>query len=264
MKKSKKLAALLLVVCMLLPLAGCGKVVGRYRVLETLSTQEFSIGYRQDDYVRYYVDAALQTLAADGTVGALAYKWFGEDKTSFSKNINALSQVGEAAPRTLLIGVDADAFPLSYLDGDTYSGFDVELAREVCSRLGWEAKFISIKAENAYVELSSGNIDVAWGGLALAREDVDYEVTSPYLTNDIVIVTLAQGGPKSLRGLKDGTLAMTVEQKYMDALASNEKLMERLGQIKRVSGGTQSLFDQLNSGSVNAIIVYSLALNYTN
>ena len=91
----------------------------------------------------------------------------------------------------------------------------------------------------------------------------NYEVTSPYLTNDIVIVTLAQGGPKSLRGLKDGTLAMTVEQKYMDALASNEKLMERLGQIKRVSGGTQSLFDQLNSGAVNAIIVYSLALNYT-
>lgn len=263
LKKSIRLAALLLVLCLMLPLAGCGKVVGRYRVLETLATQEFSIGYRENDYVRYYVDAALQTLAADGTVGTLAYKWFGEDKTSFSKNINALEQAGQAAPRTLLIGVDADAFPMSYLDGETYSGFDVELAREVCSRLGWEAKFISIKAENAYVELSSGNIDVAWGGLALAREDVDYEVTSPYLTNDIVIVTLAQGGPKSLRGLKDGTLAMTVEQKYMDALASNEKLMERLGQIKRVSGGTQSLFDQLNSGAVNAIIVYSLALNYT-
>jgi ABC-type amino acid transport substrate-binding protein len=263
LKKSIRLAALLLVLCLMLPLAGCGKVVGRYRVLETLATQEFSIGYRENDYVRYYVDAALQTLAADGTVGTLAYKWFGEDKTSFSKNINALEQAGQAAPRTLLIGVDADAFPMSYLDGETYSGFDVELAREVCSRLGWEAKFISIKAENAYVELSSGNIDVAWGGLALAREDVNYEVTSPYLTNDIVIVTLAQGGPKSLRGLKDGTLAMTVEQKYMDALASNEKLMERLGQIKRVSGGTQSLFDQLNSGAVNAIIVYSLALNYT-
>lgn len=262
MKKSIKLAALLLAVCLILPLAGCGKVTGRYRVLETLATQEFSIGYRENDYVRYYVDAALQTLAADGTVSTLAYKWFGEDKTSFSKNINALEQAGQAAPRTLLIGVDADAFPMSYLDGDTYSGFDVELAREVCSRLGWEAKFISIKAENAYVELSSGNIDVAWGGLALEREDVDYEVTSPYLTNDIVVVTLAQGGPKSLRGLKDGTLAMTVEQKFMDALNGNEKLVERLGQIKRVSGGTQSLFDMLNSGSVNAIVVYSLALNY--
>lgn len=262
MKKSIKLAALLLVLCLMLPLSGCGKVVGRYRILDTLMTQEFSIGYRQNDYVRYYVEAALQTLAADGTVGSLAYKWFGEDNTSFAKSANALSQVGEAAPRTLLIGVDADAFPMSYLDGENYSGFDVELAREVCSRLGWEAKFISIKAENAYVELSSGNIDVAWGGLALEREDVDYEVSAPYLTNDIVVVTLASGGPKTLRGLKGGTLAMTVEQKYMDALAANEKLVERLGQIKRVSGGSQSLFDQLNSGSVNAIIVYSLALSY--
>ena len=57
---------------------------------------------------------------------------------------------------------------------------------------------ISIKAENAYVELSSGNIDVAWGGLALEREDVKYEVTAPYLTNDIVIVTLAQAGNESV------------------------------------------------------------------
>ena len=64
MKKSIRLAALLLVLCLMLPLAGCGKVVGRYRVLETLATQEFSIGYRENDYVRYYVDAALQTLAA--------------------------------------------------------------------------------------------------------------------------------------------------------------------------------------------------------
>ena len=39
---------------------------------------------------------------------------------------------------------DADAFPMSYIEGDSYSGFDVELAREVCSRLGWTAKFISI------------------------------------------------------------------------------------------------------------------------
>lgn len=261
-KKSIKLAALLLISCLMLSLSGCGKVVGRYRVVETLMTQEFSIGYRENDYVRYYVDAALQTLAADGTISTLAYKWFGEDNTSFSKNINALEQVGQAAPRTLLVGVDADAFPMSYIEGDSYSGFDVELAREACSRLGWTAKFISIKAENAYVELSSGNIDVAWGGLALEREDVKYEVTAPYLTNDIVIVTLAQGGAKTLAGLKGDTLAMTVEQKYMDALSQNEKLMERLGQIKRVSGGTQSLFDQLNSGAVNAIIVYRLALSY--
>ena len=137
MKKSIKLAALLLISCLMLSLSGCGKVVGRYRVVETLMTQEFSIGYRENDYVRYYVDAALQTLAADGTISTLAYKWFGEDNTSFSKNINALEQVGQAAPRTLLVGVDADAFPMSYIEGDSYSGFDVELAREVCSRLGW-------------------------------------------------------------------------------------------------------------------------------
>lgn len=40
-KKSIKLAALLLISCLMLSLSGCGKVVGRYRVVETLMTQEF-------------------------------------------------------------------------------------------------------------------------------------------------------------------------------------------------------------------------------
>lgn len=196
-------------------------------------------------------------------VGALAYKWFGEDKTSFSKNINALEQAGQAAPRTLLIGVDADAFPMSYLDGETYSGFDVELAREVCSRPGLGGQVHLHQGRERLCGALQRQHRRRLGRPGAGARGRGLRGHVPYLTNDIVIVTLAQGGPKSLRGLKDGTLAMTVEQKYMDALASNEKLMERLGQIKRVSGGTQSLFDQLNSGAVNAIIVYSLALNYT-
>ena len=97
MKKSIKLAALLLISCLMLSLSGCGKVVGRYRVVETLMTQEFSIGYRENDYVRYYVDAALQTLAADGTISTLAYKWFGEDNTAFPRTSTPWSR--SARPR---------------------------------------------------------------------------------------------------------------------------------------------------------------------
>ena len=97
MKRKIKYIALALVLCLMLPLAGCGKISGRYRILETLETQSFSIGFRDGDYVQYYVEAALKVLAADGTVQRLAMQWFGEDKTTFSKDISALEKVGATA-----------------------------------------------------------------------------------------------------------------------------------------------------------------------
>ena len=78
----------------------------------------------------------------------------------------------------------------------------MELARAVCARLGWTAQFISIKSENAYVELSSGNVDCAWGGLTLDPDETDLRVLTPYLTDELVIITRADTGAKSLRGLK--------------------------------------------------------------
>ncbi len=136
----------------------------------------------------------------------------------------------------------------------------MELARAVCSRLGWDVQFIAIKAENAYVELSSGNVDCAWGGLTLDTGRHAIAVLTPYLTDEMVIVTRADTGAKSLRGLNGSSLAISFEQKYMDLLTANEKLMNRFGEIKRLTGGLQALLDAVNSGNAAAALVSSTAI----
>ena len=87
MKMRRRVLALVLALCLALALAGCGKVSGRYRILETLETQSFSIGFRDGDYVQYYVEAALKVLAADGTVqrfeGMSLLRWTPEGKIAF-------------------------------------------------------------------------------------------------------------------------------------------------------------------------------------
>ena len=72
LKRAKKILAVALALCLMLPMAACGEIVGSYRIVETLGEQSYAIGFRTDDYVRYYVEAALQELAADGTVSGLA------------------------------------------------------------------------------------------------------------------------------------------------------------------------------------------------
>ena len=261
LKLLKRALALALVLALMLPLGGCGQVVGRYRIVDTLAEQSYAIGFRKDDYVRYYVEAALQVLAADGTISGLANTWFIEDNTRFASSLSALDQFGSIPGRTLLVGCDPDAYPLSYIENGQYTGFDVELARAVCAKLGWQAQFISIKSEDAYVELSSGNVDVAWGGLTLDPDATDFVVLTPYLTDELVIITRADIGAKSLRGLKGSSLAISVEQKYMDLLQADERLMGRFGEIKRLTGGLQALLDAVNGGQAGAALVSSTAIS---
>lgn len=260
LKLARKILALALTLCLMLPLTGCGEVVGRYRIVETLGEQSYAIGFRNDDYVRYYVEAALQELAADGTISGLANSWFIEDNTYFVSRSNALAQFEGIPSRTLLVGADPDAYPLSYQENGQFTGFDVELARAVCERLGWDVQFIAIKSENAYVELSSGNVDCAWGGLTLDADATNYSVLTPYLTDELVIITRADTGAKSLRGLKGLSLAISVEQKYMTLLSADESLMNRFGEIKRLTGGLQALLDAVNSGDAAAALVSSTAI----
>lgn len=57
------MTALLLALAALWSLAGCAKTVGSYRVLKTFGEESFRIGYRLDDQVANYIDAALRALA---------------------------------------------------------------------------------------------------------------------------------------------------------------------------------------------------------
>ena len=85
-------------------------------------------------------------------------------------------------------------------------------------------------------------------------------VLTPYLTDNLVIITRSDIGAKTLRGLNGSRLAITVEQKYIDLLSADEKLMNRFGEIKRLTGGLQALLNALNSGEADAALVSTTAI----
>lgn len=262
LSKLKKITAVLLLAALLLSLCACGSS-GGYQTLVSFGTEQYSIGFRNDDLLRYYIEAAVKTVAAEGTIDRLAVQWFGESRVTFPSDAGALEALGLLPSRSITVGVDPDAFPVSYLDTDgSYKGFDIDVVRTVCSRLGWGVDFISIKAEDAYVELSSGNVDIAWGGLALDQTSKKYTTIYPYLENEIVIISRGDSKISSKRKLSGATLAMDTAQKYMDALSTDAELMGKLGQIRRVSGGAPALFSMLASGQADAVLVTELAAKH--
>jgi len=264
----KKLTALLLILGIALGLCACGKS-NTYGVTDviTLVEQDYSLAFRNDDDLYYYVTAAIEELNAEGKVNELARKWFGDDLISFDKKANALEEFGMPEPRTFIIGVDINSFPMAYVSNGSYWGYDVELALAVCDKLGWNLKVQPIEKENVYVELYSGNIDCAWGGVALNEAELaadKYTQYGPYIHNSIVIAARDKSNIWNSVKLSGRRLAMCTTQEAMDALSTDEKLVNRLGQITRLAGGTTECFSYLYAGKCDVVLTDSTALYYYN
>ena len=102
----KKLVCLLLALALCLSLAGCGGVSYGVNPVMTLVSQDYSMAFRNDDTLYYYVVAALEEMNAEGTITELARKWLGSNMVSFGRKANALSAYEPPEPRTFIIGVE--------------------------------------------------------------------------------------------------------------------------------------------------------------
>ena len=262
--KFQRITALLLAVCLCLTLIGCGnRSGGAYTMIETLTEGQYAIGFRNGDPAAEYVQAALKVLSAQGRIGEISVKWFGRETASFEADAGALGAVGQPQPRTFIMGMDPDNFPMSYIDSNVYMGFDVDVAKAVCELLGWELKFQEIGDESdAYVELSSGNVDCVWGGMLLDPAETRYQVVCPYMDGGVVVVVLSGSHLGSMRRLSGKVIGMNDAAKYADALALTD-LSARAGEIRVTDAGNETVFDNLYKGNYDAIITdYAAAMYY--
>ena len=260
----KRLITLVLALCMVLTLCGCGKTGGAYKMVEQLSEGQYAIGFRNDDPIADYVEAALKVLTANGRVAEMEVRWFNDTGiTDFDKDANALAKLGDIPQRTLIMGLDPDNFPMSYESNGVYMGFDVELCRAVCDLLGWTLKFCEVEDETkAFVHLYSGNADVVWGGMLLNTSETTYSVRCPYMDGGTVLVTLAGNGMGTVRKLAGGIIGMNEAPKYMEAF-KNTELRNTAGEIVVTTEGNDMVFDGLYKGQYHAIVTdYATAMYF--
>ncbi len=263
----KKIVSIVLVICVCLGCSACGGSSYGVKTVQTLVEQEYSLAFRTGDPTATYVTAAIEVLSYEGKVDELAAKWFGDRIINFKKTADALEKTGMPGARDFIIGLDMNSFPMAYVSNGEYWGFDVEMAMAVCEKLGWTLKMQAIEKENVYVELSSGNIDCAWGGIALDPDEVAeglYYQYGPYVHNDIVIATRNGTLIWNRLMLSGKKLSMSSTDEALAALNTDEKLSKRLGQITRLAGGTTECFQNLYAGKCDVVLTDSTALYYFN
>ena len=92
----------------------------------------------------------------------------------------------------MVVGITMFA-PMNYQDetGELV-GFDTELTKAVCEKLGVEPEFLEINWDSKEIELNSKNIDCIWNGMCITEErKQNMSMSAPYLLNTQALVMKA-------------------------------------------------------------------------
>lgn len=92
----------------------------------------------------------------------------------------------------MVVGITMFA-PMNYEDENgELVGFDTELTKAVCEKLGVEPEFLEINWDSKEIELNSKNIDCIWNGMCITEErKQNMSMSDPYLLNTQALVMKA-------------------------------------------------------------------------
>jgi polar amino acid transport system substrate-binding protein len=160
-----------------------------------------------------------------------------------------------------IIGVDGAYPPFTSMDsGGNFSGFDIDAARWIAEREGFDVQFVAVPWDNVVPALEKGTIDIIWSGMTVTKErqaQVNFSV--PYYTVNKSIATRA-GSTVTLQDLYDGRLRIGAQAGSTEA----DWVRDNLVLTGKMPASNLSLYPDITSlttnlenGTVDASIIQS-------
>lgn len=167
------------------------------------------------------------------------------------------------AKGTLVMGFDEAYPPMGFVaDDGTHVGFDIDLAKEVCARLGVELVLQPISWDAKELELSGKNIDCIWSGLTITPERQEQMLFSiPYLANEQILVVMSDSGITAADQLAGKVLGTQAGSSSVDVLDANPELKDSLAEIALSDDFVAALMD-LKLGGIDVLLIDSVVGNY--
>ena len=153
-----------------------------------------------------------------------------------------------------IVGFDQSYPPYGFVGDDgNYTGFDLDLAAEVCERNGWAVKYEPIDWDAKDTLLNSGAISCIWNGFTMEGREDSYTFSEPYMLNGQVVVVKKDKGIASLDDLAGKTVITQVDSAALDVLEGDKAdLAATFGKLETI-GEYNTAFMQLESGAVDAV-----------
>ena len=165
------------------------------------------------------------------------------------------------AKGVFVLGLDDSFPPMGFRDKDNnIVGIDIDLAAEVCKRLGVKLKTQPISWDAKEQELNTGNIDCIWNGMSVdSARAAAMNLSDPYLKNRMIF-TVKDKELATLEALKDKKIAVqngSTAQKLLDASDVGKAAKE----IVPFDDNQTALMD-LEKGGVDAVFLDEIVAKY--
>ncbi|MDD3693709.1 MAG: transporter substrate-binding domain-containing protein [Oscillospiraceae bacterium] len=268
----KKVIAMAIAAIMtLLFISGCSKNAEYIVLDEALADEKYGIGFRKaDQALRDEVQKILVEMKNDGTLAEITKKWFDEDISTVPDTFtptetsdDSLEKIKEKGE--LILGLDASFPPMGYEDDKgEIIGYDIDLAKEVCERMGVNLKLQPIVWAQNVTELNDGNIDCIWNGMTINDERAEkMNLSEPYMNNRQVVVTLKGSGIAELDDLEGKSVVLQAGSTAVEALDSRTDIKSKIkgGKAVEVNNNVIAMYD-LRKGSSDAVVMDEIVARY--
>ena len=163
--------------------------------------------------------------------------------------------------KKLVLGLDASFPPMGFTDSaNEIVGFDIDVAQEVCNRLGIELVKQPINWDTKEEDLNLGKIDCIWNGMSInpARAEA-MNLSEPYMKNEMIFVVPGSSDIKSMDDLKGKTVGVQTGSSAQEILEAAD-LFSEITETPLEDNIT--LLNQMELGFSDAVFLDSVVANY--
>ena len=179
--------------------------------------------------------------------------------TSQTTEDNSLQKIKDSGK--FILGLDATFKPMGYTDeNDQIVGFDIDVAEEVCKRMGVELVKQPINWETKETDLEVGKCDCIWNGMSVSPERAEkMNLSDPYMKNAMVFVVKSDSLVTSMDDLKTGKIAVQNGSTAQDILEKSE--IKDTITVSAIATNVEAL-QQLEMGLCDAVFLDKIVADY--
>ncbi|WP_423215740.1 ABC transporter substrate-binding protein/permease [Streptococcus equinus] len=234
----------------------------------------FAFAVKKGSKYEYLIDEfneAFDAMKEDGTYDAIMAKWLGNSEDSADKSTvvtsDSLKLSGDASAKatpvksTYKIVMDSSFAPFEYQnDSGKYEGIDVDLIKAIAKQQGFNIELSNPGFDAALNAVQAGQADAVIAGMSItdARKEI-FDFSDPYYTSNILLAVKKGSSVKAYEdlngktvGAKNGTASYTWLSEHAD----------QYGYSLRAFDEASTMYDSLNSGSIDALMDDEAVLRY--
>jgi polar amino acid transport system substrate-binding protein len=161
-----------------------------------------------------------------------------------------------------IVGLDDTFAPMGFRNTEgELVGFDVDLAKEVSSRLGVEVRFQPIDWDAKVLELNSGTIDMIWNGLTITESRLlEMSFSNAYIKNTQMILTLKDSGINLINDLVSKKVGVQISSASEEAVLANQ-VSDDFTELVKYDTFNLALLD-LQNGLIDAVVIDEIMGRY--